>query len=326
MTHDLGQRPRLLVLGSSGFLGANIALASAVDCDTVLHSRAGVRSNISLKCFNADLTRFEEIVAVLDAAQPEIVVNCAALADVDECERHEELAFEMNAVMPGRVAAECERRGIRFVHVSSDAVFGGEPGPYEPATPVSPINIYGRSKAAGEEAVMEGSPRALVVRTNIVGWSPAGNRSLLEFFVNKLSNGECPPGFSDVHFRPISVELMWPLIWAWLQQPAGHGQLRHATGDCLISKFEFGCRVSEVFGFGSGRITPVSITTVGRIAARPRFLDVRPSPVPGNDDLRRLNQSLSGWLAELRVSADQGRRDLLRGFLQPSSVGTATWN
>ncbi|MBL9011233.1 MAG: dTDP-4-dehydrorhamnose reductase [Alphaproteobacteria bacterium] len=112
-----------------------------------------------------DLTRSETIAAAFDAARPEAVINAAAYTAVDKAETDEAAAMAVNAGA-GRLAAAASRLGLPFIHVSTDYVFDGRASrPYREDDPVAPLGAYGRSKRAGEIAVLEAMPQAVIVRT-----------------------------------------------------------------------------------------------------------------------------------------------------------------
>jgi dTDP-4-dehydrorhamnose reductase len=178
--------------------------------------------------------------------------------------------------------------------VSTDAVFDGRNGPYGPEAPLSPVNVYGRSKQDGELAVLEKDSEALVVRTNIVGWSRTGTRSLLEYFYRGLARGEPVPGYIDIFFRPLPVHWFWPGCESFMA--AGATGVVHLTGPELLSKYEFGRRVANAFGLNEELVVPVEGLTDDVKAPRPPCLDVVPSRLSGKlpvpDDLDKGLQEL----------------------------------
>jgi len=94
------------------------------------------------------------------------VINCAAYTAVDKAEDEEAFALRLNAEGPGNIARLCTRIGARLIHISTDYVFSGEGSrPYLESDPVSPTGAYGRTKAAGEKAVLADAPDAIIVRT-----------------------------------------------------------------------------------------------------------------------------------------------------------------
>ena len=301
----------VLVLGAGGFLGSEVArslsVQSPVEGRTTLHLRRPVRpgptsTRDGIQVVDADLADLDRAERLLDHVRPDLVVNCAALADVDACERDPDLADLLNHRLPARLAAWTARSGARLVHVSTDAVFDGHGGPYDPGATPSPVNVYGRSKRAGEVAVLAADPAALVARTNIVGWSPTGTRSLLEHFVGRLSLGEPAPGWTDVHVRPLPVHWFWPGCERAIA--AGMTGIVHLTGPELLSKHAFGRRVAEAFDLDPGLVVPVAGLMDTTRATRPPRLDVVPSTLAGEpltpDDLDR-------GLAELRALRDAER-------------------
>jgi len=146
---------RLLVFGATGQLA--VAL------------RASAPDALFLNRDAADLTAPETCAAAIHAAKPSVVINAAAYTAVDRAEEEEALATVINAAAPGAMARACAEASIPFLQVSTDYVFdGGGQRPWRPEDPTSPLNAYGRSKAAGEAAVRAaGGPHA-ILRTSWV--------------------------------------------------------------------------------------------------------------------------------------------------------------
>lgn len=160
----LEDRP-IAVLGASGQLARSLAeTATLAKLPIVLLGR----QHLDLSAEPALDTRLAEI-------NPKATINAAAYTAVDAAETDEEAAFALNAVAPGMAASAAVRLGIPFFHISTDYVFDGrKQSPYVESDPVSPINAYGRSKLAGEQAVMAANPAAIILRTAWV-FSPFGS-------------------------------------------------------------------------------------------------------------------------------------------------------
>jgi dTDP-4-dehydrorhamnose reductase len=147
---------RWLVTGAAGQLGTDVCAVLKMYGEQLVPCDRDV----------LDITEPESVQSVLDRAQPDIVINCAAYTRVDEAESDEENAFCVNADGPDLLARWCYETGARMVHVSTDYVFDGEATtPYVEDTPVAPRSAYGRSKAAGERAVLTSGAQAWIVRT-----------------------------------------------------------------------------------------------------------------------------------------------------------------
>ena len=156
---------RFLLLGGTGQVGQELAaLAIPDDVEIVAPSRSAL-----------DLEDVEAIARVIAAERWSAVINAAAYTEVDRAESEETLAFAVNAVAPSRLAVETGRRGIPLVHISTDYVFDGRKGaPYVEQDRVGPLNVYGRSKLAGEQGVRAGNPRHVILRTS---WAYSPHRS-----------------------------------------------------------------------------------------------------------------------------------------------------
>lgn len=154
----MGEVGPVLVTGGGGLLGGQVARA--------FRDAAGGHGEIR-RCSHEelDVTDAEALRRVMAAAPPRLVVHCAAMTDVDACEREPERAFEVNEEGSRLVAEEAARHDAAVIAVSTDYVFDGERGGYVESDATRPIQVYGQSKLAGESAVREANPRHYVVRS-----------------------------------------------------------------------------------------------------------------------------------------------------------------
>lgn len=113
-----------------------------------------------------DISNAEAVDAWFDEHVYDLVVNCAAITDVDSCEADEEGAYAVNAKGPENLARATAAQGVKIVHISTDYVFSGnEPGDRVESDLVAPISAYGRTKLSGEELALRANPKCFVLRT-----------------------------------------------------------------------------------------------------------------------------------------------------------------
>ena len=258
---------RFLVTGASGLLGLNLAMA----VDGKKHQVFGVANTtpmrwVDFKNIQAELTEPGTVERLLDEITPEVIIHCAAIANVDDCEAKPELAYEVNTHLPGKIALAAASRNIKMVQISTDAVFDGQKGNYLENEIPAPLSVYARTKLEGEQSVLEANPRALVARVNFYGWSVSGKRSLAEWFVNALSAGQTVKGFTDIRFCPMMVlDLVDTLMEAISLDLNG---IYHMVGPQQMSKFEFGRAIAERFAFDPELVQPASVLDGGLKAVR----------------------------------------------------------
>lgn len=151
--------PRLVALtGSNGMLGTTVRDRAPAGYDFLAYSR-----------HQLDITNLDHLRSRLIPAAPEIIINCAAYTDVDACEDSEAEATVINGAGPANLAAIARELGAVLVHISTDYVFDGlKRVPYIESDPTNPLSAYGRSKLAGERAMIDSGLRSyFIVRT---GW------------------------------------------------------------------------------------------------------------------------------------------------------------
>lgn len=155
---------RVLLFGANGQVGREV----------LSRARAHGAGVEALSREQVDLTDADAIAGVIAGTSAEIVINAAAHTAVDLAESEEAAAFAINGRAPGIMARACRARGLPLIHISTDYVFSGDRvGRWTETDPTEPINVYGRSKLAGEKAVVAEGGRYLIVRTSWV-FSPHG--------------------------------------------------------------------------------------------------------------------------------------------------------
>jgi dTDP-4-dehydrorhamnose reductase len=303
---------RLLITGASGLLGLNLSLA-ARNAHTVIGVDRGRLAAAPFELIQLDLTDKGSIEKALTESGPDAVIHCAAIADVDACEREPAIARRLNTDLPGRISAACAAKGVAMVHISTDAVFDGtKTGSYAETDEPHPTNVYSETKLAGEAAVLAAHSGAIVARVNFYGWSVSGTRSLAEFFVNNLSAGKVVRGFTDVTFCPMLVNDLARVLVRMLE--AGLHGLFHAVGPEPMSKYEFGARIARQFAFDEQLIVAESVERAGLTARRAHNLNLSThkllaafgAPLP----------SFSTGLLEFYTQYQQGYPQQVRSYQQ----------
>jgi len=268
----------LLVTGASGLLGLNLSLLAVREGNTVtglVHSHG--LSGVPFQQMQVDLLQEQEALCAIQTAKPDAIIHCAAQANLNLAERDPQLTQRLNAEMPGFLAAAAKQNQIPFIHISTDAVFDGERGGYVEDDPVRPISVYAKTKLAGEQAVLENNPDAIVARVVFYGWSLSGVRSLGEFFFNNLKESHPVNGFTDTFFSPLYVEDLSKVLLDMLT--SGLIGIYHVVSPESVSKYAFGVRIADRFGFNPQLISPIKSSEIKRGASRSLNLSLNPGKV-----------------------------------------------
>jgi len=303
---------KLLVTGASGLLGINLAQEMMTRHEVIGVDR-GKLVAAPFKVIKQDLLEPNAVDSVLDAARPDWLINCAALADLEACEADPELARRLNTNLPGQLAKACKKRGISFVHISTDAVFDGQKeGFYTEEDTPNPLGAYAQTKFEGERAVMTANPKALVARANFYGWSLSGKRSLAEFFFHNLMNNKSMSGFTDVIFCPMLVNDTARILVKILEK--GMKGLYHLVGPQAMSKYQFGVEIARKFQLQESEISPKSILSSGLTARRSHNLWLSTNKL--STDLGESLPDFSTGLDEFYTQYQQGYPQKIRSYQQ----------
>lgn len=256
----------ILVTGASGLLGLNLALQYCEQGEVFGTVYSHELAKAPFKVIQADLRDERELSACIDESKPDIIFNCAALANLEACESDPLSARELNVSLPQRLAVISQRHSIKLVHFSTDAVFDGQRGNYSENDLPNPLSVYAKTKLEGEQTVLRSDPRALVVRVNFYGYSLEGKRSLAEFFLYNLAAGTRVFGFNDVFFCPLLVQHLGDILLEMVKNDLQG--LFHVVSPQSLSKYEFGVSIARLFGLNEGLVESVSVNRAGLKAPR----------------------------------------------------------
>lgn len=243
--------------------------------------------------------------------RPDVLIHCAALANVDLCENNKREAEQINMGGTQNVVASLEGLPTQLIYISTDSVFDGEKGNYTEEDPIHPINHYGWTKYQGEQAALQ-REGALVLRTTIFGWNIQDKESLSEWILNRLKLGERLRGFQDVIFSGVYTFTLASLMeQAWQKKLRG---IFHCASSTSLSKYEFAVQLARRFHCDESLIEPISVESLTLPARRPKNLSL--STV-------KLAQSLGQELPSLSDSVHAFFHDFERGL--PQKIRGGSW-
>jgi dTDP-4-dehydrorhamnose reductase len=279
---------RAAVIGSTGQLGQDLM-------------RAFGEETVGLTHQDLDVTDGVGVASAMHSLRPDWVLNTAAFHRVDDCETNPALAFAANALGAFNVARAAADVGAGVVFFSTDYVFGGEErerdNPYEEGDEVQPLNVYGISKAAGEQLVMQANARHVVVRsaglygtaTSRKGWT------FPELMINKAKTDGMVRVVTDQALSPTYTEDLAQKTKELVERDAAG--LFHLTNAGECSWFEFARAVFDLAGV-EVEMEPIETGETQRRARRPSYSALRTTRVPeaGLSPLRPWEEALDAYL------------------------------
>ncbi|HVV13208.1 dTDP-4-dehydrorhamnose reductase [Amycolatopsis sp.] len=292
----------VLVPGGGGQLGRDLAALASADVEIVAPGSAELDLTSAGAVIGAVGTLAED---ARKAGRAPVVINAAAYTAVDAAEADERRAFAVNADAPRVLAAACSSRRVPLVHVSTDYVFPGDAErPYEPEDDLGPRSAYGRTKAAGEDAVLGSGARAWVVRTSWV--YGLGGSNFVETMVRLESERETLSVVDDQHGAPTwSAQLAAGLLELGrfiAEGRAPERRILHCTGGGETTWYGFARAIFEELGADPERVRPCTTEEFPRPAPRPAYsvLSNRSWTESGLTPLSPWREALSGYFAARR--------------------------
>jgi dTDP-4-dehydrorhamnose reductase len=305
-TFSSGAPLRIGVLGAGGQLGRSLVreIEASMGADLAF---ATTRAEV-------DLTKLDVLDDWLDAALArsggwplDVVINAAAYTKVDTCETEAELAYQINALAPATLARAFAEREVRFIHVSTDYVFAGDADrPYREVDPTDPRTVYGKSKRAGEIAVLGTHANALVARTS---WVFGPGRNFVVAILDQAASRK--RGESEGPLRVVDDQLGSPTSARDLasklveicigpdEKLKSAGGLLHLRNAGETTWYGFACEILACAGFDEVEIEPVPTSAFETVAPRPAYSVLDDSVARGlGIEFRSWSEALASYVRE----------------------------
>jgi dTDP-4-dehydrorhamnose reductase len=250
-----------------------------------------------------DIADYPAVMETLLDLQPEAIVNCAGMTDVDGCETSPFEAYRANTMGPHNLALAARRLRATLLHVSTDYVFDGtKPTPYDELDATNPLSVYGRSKLGGEDMIRAVLAEHFIVRS---GYLFGSGTDYLSGAVNRLRAGETVGGLVDRIGTPTSVvhfaERLMPLM------ATGRFGTYHLVGPEVTNWFDVLTRVKNVAGY-PGEVTIQHASDLNLPARRPSNSALTSLFIPGAgiEPMPSLDEALRDIYGARRRTGDRG--------------------
>ncbi len=270
------RKKRIFITGAFGQLGDAVIREFHSGFDVLAADLSIPRQKHSVcRTAEVDITDRRKVQTLLKEFAPDIVINLAALTDVDGCERSPVLAEKVNV---GGVENILDCFQGLFIHISTDYVFDGKEGPYAEDAETNPINVYGRTKLQSEEIVQSRSADWVIIRTNVVfDYNRRTRASFVKWVVDSLRAGKPIRVVDDQWNNPT-----WTVALAEIMHEMINGGVRglyHYGGADYLHRLEFANRIADVFHLDRRLITPISTGELNQLAPRPLKCGLKTSKI-----------------------------------------------
>jgi dTDP-4-dehydrorhamnose reductase len=269
---------KLLIIGGSGLLGYKIAELAVRKHETFFtynYRTTIVEGATGIKLDKCQRTATLEII---NRIKPEIVIDTAALHNVDYCEAHREEAWKANFEGTKNVADGCKQVDARMIFLSTDYVFDGKKGCYSEDDLPSPLNYYGKTKLETEKLLDNMGISFAIARTSVIyGWNPnevAGLKSSSGKSVNfviwalgKLRAREEVKTVTDQYSSPTLADNLAEVLL--IMASSTKNGVFHTAGKSCLHRYDFTLKIAEIFDFNSALIKPVTSDMFKQMAERP---------------------------------------------------------
>jgi dTDP-4-dehydrorhamnose reductase len=263
---------KILVTGANGLLGYKLIqqLGKTLGVTTIATARKQIADlPPAVQFLELDITNHDQTMEVLSSEKPDVVINTAAMTQVDQCETEREQCWTANVIGVENVVEACEKNNIHLVHVSTDFIFDGSHGPLDETAKPKPVNFYGESKLAGEQIVQKSKLNWAILRTVLVfGVTPDLSRSNIVLWVKKsLEDGKVINVVNDQWRTPtLAEDLAMGCYLAASQKATG---IYHISGEEMMTPYDIAQETADFFKLDKSLIKAADSSTFKQPAARP---------------------------------------------------------
>jgi dTDP-4-dehydrorhamnose reductase len=263
---------KILVTGSNGLVGQKLTARLQTEQSVELIATSKSDSVVTIergKFFRLDITKSDAVNDIVTRTRPDVIINTAAITQVDQCELDHDSCWENNVTSVANLIAVCAKNKVHLLHVSTDFVFDGKHELLDETATPGPVNFYGESKLAAERLIIESGISWCIARTVLVfGVTRDMSRSNIVLWVKRsLEQGKTIQVVNDQWRTPtLAEDLAAGCLLAALQKAQG---IYHISGNDYMSVYEIALRTADFFHLDKSLIKPTDSTTFTQPAKRP---------------------------------------------------------
>ena len=254
---------KYFITGGSGLLGERLATVSKENDElTLVHNRNPTEN--SVKC---DITNEEEVKKIVSKENPDVIIHCAAMTNVDLCEDEIDLAYKINGDGTGYLAKAAEENDAKIIYVSTDFVFDGNLGYYKEDEKVNPLGIYAKSKYDGEVQLQKYSSNWAIARVSVLyGWHKRAN--FTTWVIDQLRQKNEINIVTDQINSPTLADNAAEAMFEIARQDKNG--IFHTAGNDAINRYDFTRKIADAFDLDDSLINPTTSEKFVQKAPRPR--------------------------------------------------------
>jgi len=263
---------RILVTGANGLLGQKLVLRLQQKNDIELIATARGKLNLPQQrgvFYSLDVTHEGEVNRVISTTKPTVVINTAAMTQVDQCETDRDECWKSNVNSVEYLIRACSKNNVHLIHVSTDFIFDGSHGPLDETEKPNPVNFYGESKLAAEKAIINSSIDWCILRTVLVyGITADMSRSNIVLWVkNSLEQGKTIQVVNDQWRTPTRAE---DLAMGCYRAAEKNAQgIYHISGKDFLSPYDIALQTADFFKLDKSLIKASDSNQFKQPARRP---------------------------------------------------------
>jgi len=252
-----GNKKTILITGINGMLGSTLYNLYKDNYEIIgIHRDNETYIDIS-NVYKADIRSLKDIKKDVLEFNPDIVIHCAGIINMEECEINHDLAYDINVRGTKNIIDFCSEDCL-FIYISTDQVYGSRIQCSEDTRDLVQLNQYGRSKYLGELEVLKNTKNHIIIRTNIFGWNAKPNKiSSAEWIYNELIGQNNITLFNDYWFSPIYTKYLGEIIENLILEKL-YGIINIASPS-RCSKYDFGLEMAKTLNISDEHIQKGSI-------------------------------------------------------------------
>ncbi len=258
---------KIFITGVNGQAGFYLSKYFSGKYDIFGCSKDDFSYNKNIKYFQCDISDVKKISKLINGIKPDIIINTAALSNVDECERNKSLAYNVNYLGIQNIVNSIEHDEVLLIQLSTDYIFDGRKGEYSEEDIPNPVNYYGETKLMAEEYIHSQMDSFLIVRLSVLYSHFIYKENFFDWVYSQLNNEKAIKVVIDLINTPTYVYNLFKGLEFLIEKKVNG--VYHISNQEKVSRYDFAIKIANFFGFNADLIKKVLSSEINFTAKRP---------------------------------------------------------